>query len=81
AKIDGLVEKIINTTDYAKLKNLTKQLDLLLLQEYIVIPNWNITDFRIIHWNKFGKPKTRPTYALGVGSWWERKAVIARKSR
>lgn len=70
SQVDKLVEKIITTNNFEEMKKLGKQLDLLLLNQYIVIPNWNITDFRIVYWNKFQKPKIAPKYGLGISSWW-----------
>ncbi len=68
--IDSLVDKVIKAKDEQGLIDSTKALDRVLQHNYYVIPHWNITKFRVIHWNKFGKPKVSPKYSLGIGTWW-----------
>jgi len=45
-------------------------LDRILMHSYIMIPQWNISKFRMAHWNKFGKPEKTPRYSQGDGAWW-----------
>ncbi len=68
--VDALVEKVIKAKDEQTLIAATKALDRVLQHNYYVVPHWNITKFRLIHWNKFGKPKISPKYSLGIGTWW-----------
>ena len=68
--VDFLIEKIIAAKDRESLKNATKALDRVLLNEYYVIPHWHIQNFRISYWDKFGKPKINPKYDLGLDTWW-----------
>jgi microcin C transport system substrate-binding protein len=68
--VDELIEEILIAKDKETLIATTKALDRVLTHGNYVIPHWNITKFRVVHWNKFGKPKNSPKYSLGVGTWW-----------
>ena len=68
--VDKLVERIIKAQNEDALIAACKALDRVLQHNYYVIPHWNITKFRVIHWNKFGKPAIAPKYSLGIGTWW-----------
>jgi microcin C transport system substrate-binding protein len=41
-----------------------------LLWEHYSIPQYHVKGFRLIHWDKFNKPKTAPSYDMGVSTWW-----------
>jgi microcin C transport system substrate-binding protein len=48
----------------------TQALDRVLLWGFYVIPHWHINMFRVVYWDKFGRPPVNPKYALGFGAWW-----------
>lgn len=68
--VDTLVEKIISAKTEEELISATHALDRVLQWNFYVIPNWHVRSFRIVYWDKFGMPETRPKYDLGVDTWW-----------
>jgi microcin C transport system substrate-binding protein len=68
--VDALVEKIVGAHSRPELVAATRALDRVLLWQYYVIPNWHLQTFRMIYWNKFGKPKVAPPYGLALDTWW-----------
>ena len=72
--VDELVSLVINAPDRQSLITRTRALDRVLLEGYYVIPNWYLPYFRVAYWNKFGRPKTNPPYALALNTWWYDKA-------
>ena len=72
--IDELVLKIIKAQDKETLVATTKALDRILLWNHFVIPNWYIDGFRLLYWNKFGRPEIMPKYDsnFGLYNWWRK---------
>ncbi|MGH7073902.1 MAG: extracellular solute-binding protein [Stellaceae bacterium] len=68
--IDKLVELIIAAPDRPALLTRVHALDRVLLESHYVIPNWHIDKFRVAYWDKFGRPRINPPYALALDSWW-----------
>jgi len=68
--IDILIEKVISAKDREELIITTKALDRVLLWNHYVIPQWHISSYRTLYWDIFDKPKIRPRYSLGTGTWW-----------
>lgn len=69
--VDELIEELIVAPDRATLVAATKALDRALLHGHYVIPNWHIKSFRLVYWNKFGKPDRLPAYHHGFPEiWW-----------
>jgi len=68
--IDILIEKVISAKDREELIITTKSLDRVLLWNHYVIPQWHISSYRTLYWDIFDKPKIRPKYSLGTGTWW-----------
>jgi microcin C transport system substrate-binding protein len=56
--------------DEEKLLVVGHALDRVLMHKYLMIPQWNISSFRMAHWDKFGKPEKAPLYAQGDEAWW-----------
>ena len=76
--VDELVELLIQAPDREALVATTRALDRVLLWGHYVIPQWHIRSFRLVYWNKFGRPGIRPKYGLGFpATWWidEEKAA------
>lgn len=65
--IDGITE---NQEDSEALLYWGRALDRVLTWNHYVIPEWFISKFRVAYWDKFGRPKVRPKYELGIGTWW-----------
>ena len=72
--IDYLTEQIVQNQGKKDLIYIVRALDRVLLWEYYLIPNWYTNLFRIIYWNKFGRPYKQPPYALGLDNWWDKNA-------
>lgn len=71
--LDFLMDEILNyqeDKDKDKLLALGRAIDRVLMHNYYVVPQWNISKFRIAHWDKFGKPGENPKYSLGDDAWW-----------
>jgi microcin C transport system substrate-binding protein len=68
--VDALVDDIINADNRAALVTATHALDRVLCWSYYVIPNWHLSYFRVAVWDKFGRPKIAPPYALALDTWW-----------
>ena len=82
--VDELVDLLIQAPDRDTLVATTRALDRVLLWGHYVIPQWHIRSFRLVYWNKFGRPGTRPKYGLGFPStWWidEEKAARLEATR
>jgi microcin C transport system substrate-binding protein len=73
--VDRLIELVITATDRKSLVARTRALDRVLLWGHYVIPHWHIQAYRVVYWDKFGRPATAPKYAFGFDTWW----VDARK--
>ena len=65
--IDGIME---NQDDEDALLHWGRALDRVLTWNHYIIPEWHISSFRVAYWDKFGRPSTRPKYALGIDTWW-----------
>ena len=69
--IDALIETVIQAPDRERLIVATRALDRVLLWGHYVIPQFHIRAFRLVYWNKFGRPAITPKYGLDVlGTWW-----------
>jgi microcin C transport system substrate-binding protein len=70
-EVDKLIEGIMANQDNPdKLVAYGRALDRVLTWEYYVIPQWHISKFRVAYWDKFSRPEERPSYALGLDTWW-----------
>jgi microcin C transport system substrate-binding protein len=68
--VDQLVDMIIQAPNRAELVHRTRALDRVLLWHHLVVPNWHIGYFRVVYWDKFGRPET-PPYGLPLeATWW-----------
>jgi len=72
--LDKLVQQLITSRSRKELVSITKALDRVLLNEFIVIPQWYLPAYRIAYWNKYSHPDTAPIYELGLSTWWLTKA-------
>jgi len=68
--VDKLIERLIASPDRAALVARTRALDRVLLWGHYVIPHYYIAAFRVVYWNRFGRPAVTPQYDLGFDSWW-----------
>ncbi|MSP88336.1 MAG: ABC transporter substrate-binding protein [Alphaproteobacteria bacterium] len=76
--IDELVELVVAAPDRESLIQRTRALDRVLLWGFYLVPQYNAPTYRVIHWDKFGKPAKPPKYALGfTDTWWVDPAKAA----
>ncbi|OCG26629.1 antibiotic ABC transporter substrate-binding protein [Gilliamella sp. wkB108] len=69
--IDSIIAEIAKNVDnQQELISLGRALDRILTHEYPMIPMWYNSKTYYAYWNKFGQPTIKPTYAIGVDSWW-----------
>lgn len=68
--VDDLVMRILRAQTMDQLSPAAKALDRVLLSQYYVIPHWYMSAWRVVYWNKFGRPKITPEYNIGLDSWW-----------
>ena len=86
--IDWLMDEVLKyqeDKDADKLLALGRAIDRVLMHNYYIVPQWNISMFRIAYWDKFGRPERTPKYSLdGAGevgeftSWWIDPAKVDR---
>jgi microcin C transport system substrate-binding protein len=80
--VDRLVDLVITAPDRPSLVARTRALDRVLLWGHYVVPHWHIRAFRVVYWDKFGRPAVSPKYALGFDTWWvdvQKEAALARR--
>ena len=70
--VDMLTEKILHAQTLDELRPTARALDRVLLNEHYVIPHWNLSAWRVLYWNQFGRPNITPAYNLGIDSWWSK---------
>lgn len=68
--IDHLIDLVISAPDRKDLLTRVHALDRVLLWNHFVIPHYYISYFRVAYWDKFGRPKIDPPYALDFSNWW-----------
>lgn len=85
--VDELVERIIAASDRAELVAATRALDRVLLWGHYIVPNWHSKSFRVVSWDKFGKPAQSAPYTgdyfVLPYTWWydgERAARLEKKN-
>jgi microcin C transport system substrate-binding protein len=72
--VDMLVERVAQARTLEELTPAARALDRVLLWNHYVIPHWYLAKWRVLYWNKFGKPKIQPDYAVGIiETWWMKK--------
>jgi len=77
--VDALIEKVIEAKSREQLETATKALDRVLRAGHYWVPHWYKAAHNIAHWNKFGRPETKPLYDRGViETWWYDKAKAAK---
>ncbi|MCK4923654.1 MAG: ABC transporter substrate-binding protein [Spirochaetes bacterium] len=81
--VDALIEKIISAPDRKSLIVACRALDRVLLWGHYCIPHWTNRTYRVTYWNKFGRPRIKPKYALGFSdTWWidpQKERALERK--
>lgn len=69
--VDGLIEKVINAQSRSDLTAAVRAMDRVLMWNFYSIPQWFKGTHNIAYWNKFGRPKIKADFDLGVvDTWW-----------
>ncbi len=69
--VDKLIDIMTQAKDRDSLNVAARALDRVLRAEYIWIPHWYKASHNIAHWDKFGRPATKPKFDRGVfDTWW-----------
>ena len=82
--VDALLVRLAEAQDRDTLTLAARALDRVLLWNQYIIPQWFRANYTIANWDIFGRPETRPKYALGfLDTWWidPEKAVALRGDR
>jgi microcin C transport system substrate-binding protein len=80
--VDRLIDLVIAAPDRKGLVARTQALDRVLLWGAYVIPQWHINIFRVVYWDKFGRPAINPRFALGFPTWWvdaQKEAALGKR--
>ena len=76
--LDSLLEKMLEETDRERLNALGRAFDRVIREEHYVSMTWGLNADRVLFWDKFGLPETKPTYGTGVlSTWWIDEAKAA----
>lgn len=79
--IDKLTKQIQRAQTLDELQPAARALDRVLLWEHYVVPHWSIHKWRVLYWNRFGRPDVTPDYNICTECWWEKsKTAPAVKS-
>jgi microcin C transport system substrate-binding protein len=73
-----LIERLVEATSRADLTTAARALDRVAMWNQYMVPQWYKGAHTIAYWDRFGRPATKPKYALGFPStWWfdEKKAA------
>ena len=74
AFVDELVDRLIQAPSRAELVATTRAMDRVLLWGHYIVPHWYSDTFRIVHWDKFGKPEISAPYTndyfIIPYTWW-----------
>ena len=72
--VDELVDRLIQAPSRSELVATTRALDRVLLWGHYTIPHWYSDNFRVVHWDKFGKPASSAPYTRDYFvmpyTWW-----------
>ena len=69
--VDGLLAGLPEVTSREQLVTVLKSLDRVLRAGQYWIPSWYLAEHRVAHWNMFGWPAEKPSYAFTPETtWW-----------
>lgn len=69
--VDELVRQVVTAENRDALVVASRALDRVLLWNYYVVPHFHSRTDKIVYWNRFGRPDTKPTLTTGFSdTWW-----------
>ena len=60
--VDGLIDRIIGAHSRREMTTAARALDRVIMWNYYVVPEWYSPNYDVAYWNRFGMPRTEPTY-------------------
>ncbi len=76
--VDALIDRLVRAKSRPELEVAAHALDRVLSWGFYIVPHFYSGTYRIAFWNKFGRPKIRPRYSLGVlDTWWYEPRLAA----
>ncbi len=60
--VDALIERIVEATSRKEMTTAARALDRVIMWNYYVVPEWYSPKYDVAYWNRFGMPRTEPTY-------------------
>lgn len=83
--IDALVRQVVTAKDREALITATRALDRVLLWNYYLVPHFHSRTDKVVYWNRFGRPDTKPSLTTGFSdTWWvdpEKDAAVRKWKR
>lgn len=77
--VDALIGKLSSAKSRSDLVTATRAIDRVLRGNHYWVPHWYKAAHNIAHWDKFGRPETKPKYDRGIiDTWWYDPAKAAR---
>lgn len=76
--IDELVELVISARSREELVTRSHALDRVLQWGFYQIPQWYVTNDRLIFWDRFSRSQTEPSHKVAIETWWYDEAKAAR---
>ena len=69
--VDALTAKVLEAKSRDDLEAAMRALDRVLRAGHYWVPQWYKASHTVAHWNKYGRPETKPLYDRGiVDTWW-----------
>ena len=69
--VDALIEQLGTAQSRAELRSIVGALDRVLTWNHYTVPQWFKASHFVAYWDKFGRPDTKPRFALGfLDTWW-----------
>jgi microcin C transport system substrate-binding protein len=69
--VDQLIDGLVAANNREQMIRYARALDRVLLWGYYMIPNYYSKGTPVVYANRFGMPRTRPVYDVGLESWWQ----------
>ncbi len=60
--VDALIRDVITAKSRSELTTAARALDRAVMWNYYVVPEWYSGNYNVAYWDKFGRPRTMPTY-------------------
>lgn len=69
--VDAMIERLVEAQSRAELTTAARALDRVVMWNQYMVPQWYKGAHTIAYWDRFGRPASKPRYALGFPStWW-----------